>query len=115
MNLIATMYDEGQERRNRLMELAKYMQWRLLPRHLRVSMRKYLNFVWDCNESVGETEELLMQKLSPTLRSKLSLHIFGGVLKSCPFLSWMVDEPLALQKLARKASSCFYEANDMLF
>merc|ERR1719337_113047 len=50
MNLISRNYEEGQERRNRLMDLAKYMNWRDVPRTMRGSMRKYLNFVWDCTE-----------------------------------------------------------------
>merc|ERR1719482_363714 len=64
MNLISRNYEEGQERRNRLMELAKYMNWRDVPRELRGSMRRYLNFVWECTEKVGETETEIMEKLS---------------------------------------------------
>merc|ERR1719311_1772983 len=69
MNLISTMYIENQERRMRMMELSKYMQWRVLPRELRVNIRRYLSFLWDCNEKVGETEAQLMENLSPTLRT----------------------------------------------
>ena len=50
MNLITNMYEEGQERRNRLQQLAKYMNWRLLPREMKSSIRRYLNFVWETSE-----------------------------------------------------------------
>jgi CRP-like cAMP-binding protein len=115
MNMMTGSYEEGQERRTRMMELATYMNWRVLPRHLRGAMRKYLNFVWDNTEKVGETEAGLMEKLSPTLRSKLCVHIFGGVLLRCPFLAWMNDDREALRKLCLRMSSVFFEANDMLF
>ena len=75
MNLITGIYEEGQERRNRLGELAKYMNWRVLPREMKGSLRRYLNFVWDCAENIGEVEDKLLDKLSPTLRSKLSVHM----------------------------------------
>ena len=84
MNLITNMYEEGQERRNRLQQLAKYMNWRLLPREMKSSIRRYLNFVWETSEDIGEVEVSLMEKLSPTLRSKLCVHIFGNVLYNCP-------------------------------
>ena len=40
----------------RLIELSRYMHWRVIPRDLRFAIRSYLSFVWDCNEKVGETE-----------------------------------------------------------
>ena len=61
--------------RNRLAELGKYMSWRVLPRDIRRCLRRYLNFVWDCAENIGEVEDRLLDKLSPTLRSKLSVHM----------------------------------------
>jgi CRP-like cAMP-binding protein len=115
MNMMTGSYEAGQERRTRMIELATYMNWRVLPRRLRGAMRKYLNFVWDNTEKVGETEAGLMEKLSPTLRSKLCVHIFGGVLLRCPFLVWMSDDREALKKLCLRMMSVFFEANDMLF
>lgn len=115
MNLINTMYIENQERRMRMMELSKYMQWRVLPRELRVNIRRYLSFLWDCNEKVGETEAQLMENLSPTLRMSLCVHIFGGVLVKAPFLMWMRKYPGAYKKLAMRTVSLFRENGDMLF
>merc|ERR1719460_1432030 len=115
MNLISRNYEEGQERRNRLMELAKYMNWRDVPRPMRGQMRKYLNFVWDCTEKIGDMEGQIMQWLSPSLRSKLCVHIFGSVLYKCPFLSWMSGDREAMKKLCRMVKSEFFEAGDMLF
>ena len=76
MNYVSSMYEEGQERRTRMIELSKYMQWRVLPRDLKMSIRRYLVFVWDCNDQVGETESHVMEMLSPSLRMSLCLHIF---------------------------------------
>ena len=42
MNMISQMYQEGQERRMRMIEITKYMQWRLLPRELRLCIRRYV-------------------------------------------------------------------------
>jgi CRP-like cAMP-binding protein len=115
MNLITGIYEEGQERRQRLAELAKYMSWRVLPRQMRGSLRRYLNFVWDCSEKIGDIENQVMDKLSPTLRSKLCVHIFGGVLTQCPFLTWMHHDREAMKKLCIRMKSEFLEANDLLF
>merc|ERR1719171_2996591 len=115
MNLINDIYREGQERRNRLAELGKYMSWRVLPRDIRRCLRRYLNFVWYCAENIGEVEDKLLDKLSPTLRSKLSVHIFGAVLFKCPFLAWMHDDQEAMKKLCLRVKSEFLEANDILF
>jgi CRP-like cAMP-binding protein len=115
MNLITSVYEEGQERRRRMIELSKYMQWRVLPRQLRLSIRRYLGFVWDINEKVGETEAQLMENLSPTLRMSLCVHIFGTVLVRTPFLSWMKAYPGAIKKLALRTVSLFRDCNDMLF
>ena len=41
MNLINDIYKDGQERRNRLAELSKYMNWRMLPRDMKSSLRRY--------------------------------------------------------------------------
>ena len=49
-------YEESQAKRMRLIELSRYMHWRVIPRDLRFAIRSYLSFVWDCNEKVGETE-----------------------------------------------------------
>ena len=115
MNLITGIYEEGQERRNKLADLAKYMSWRVLPYEMRGSLRRYLNFVWEISTSIGEVEEQVMEKLSPTLKSKLCVHIFGDVLKKCQFLTWMHDDPEAMKKLCLRVKSEFLEANDMLF
>ena len=98
-----------------MIELSKYMQWRVLPRQLRLSIRRYLGFVWDINEKVGETEAQLMENLSPTLRMSLCVHIFGTVLVRTPFLSWMKAYPGAIKKLALRTVSLFRDCNDMLF
>jgi hypothetical protein len=115
MNIISTLYEEGQERRRRLIEVARYTQWRLLPRPLRAQVIKYLSFVWDCTEKVGETEAEMMGSLSPSLRSTVSIHIYGGVLVRAPFLSWLHAERDALRKLCMRVESRFLEANDLLF
>ena len=88
MNLISNIYQEGQERRDRLMELAKYMNLRVLPRTMKHSIRRYLNFVWECTAKNRELEELVLQKLSPPLKRKVCTHIFGATLAQCEFLSW---------------------------
>ena len=56
-----------------------------------------------------------MDKLSPTLRSKLCVHIYGGVLTQCPFLAWMHDDREAMKKLCLTVKSIFLDANDLLF
>ena len=91
------------------------MRLRVVPREMRGSLRRYLNFVWDLSTSIGEVEEQVMEKLSPTLRSKLCVHIFGDVLKTCQFLTWMHDDPEAMKKLCLRVKSEFLEANDLLF
>ena len=78
MNLITGIYEEGQERRNKLADLAKYMSWRMLPREMRLSLRRYLNFMWDTSLRIGEVEVQVMEKLSPTLRSKLCVYLSLG-------------------------------------
>lgn len=115
MNLISRNYEEGQDRRRRLMDLAKYMNWRVLPRKMRGSMRKYLCFVWEQTEKIGDMEGDIMNLLSPSLRSKLCVHIFGKVLYNCAFLSWMTPDLEAMKKLCGCVKSTFFEVGDILF
>jgi hypothetical protein len=115
MNIVSGVYEEGQERRTRLAELAKYMNWRDLPRDMRVSLRRYVNFVWDCSAKFAEEEKHVMDTLSPTLRSKLAVHIYGAALARCPFLSWIGEDNEAMKKLCLSGQSYFLEANDLLF
>merc|ERR1719182_594332 len=82
---------------------------------MRVSMRRYANFVWDCCEKMGEQEKQVMDSLSPTLRSNLCLHIYGAALARCPFLSWIGEDEEAMKKLCLSVQSQFLEANDLLF
>ena len=91
------------------------MRLRVVPREMRGSLRRYLNFVWDISTTTGEVEEQVMEKLSPTLRSKLCVHIFGDVLKRCPFLNWMGEDSEAMKKLCLRVKSEFLETNDVLF
>jgi CRP-like cAMP-binding protein len=60
-------------------------------------------------------EGQVMEWLSPSLRSKLCVHIFGTVLYKCPFLSWMTGDREAMKKLCLRVRSIFFEAGDMLF
>ena len=91
------------------------MSWRVLPRDIRRCLRRYLNFVWDCSEKIGDIENQVMEKLSPTLRSKLCVHIYGSVLAHCPFLAWLNADREAVKKLCIRMKSEFLEANDLLF
>merc|ERR1719316_2650696 len=113
--MIDAIYEETQEQRQRSVELAKYMSWRVLPREMKISLRRYLNFVWDATLKSDAMEVQVMEKLSPTLRSKLCVHIFGSVLVKCPFLAWMHEDPEAMKKLCLCVKSEFLEANDLLF
>jgi hypothetical protein len=115
MNLINSMYEESQRRRGNFVELSKYMRWRVLPHPLRSRLRRYLNFVWDKNQQIGDYEMTVMDKLSPTLRGDLALHIFGKILRHSPFLSWMKGDKTALRKLASRAVTQFAEIGDLLF
>ena len=41
-----------------------------------------------------------MEKLSPSLRAELSMHIYGRVVLNAPFLRWMNDNPVAVAESA---------------
>ena len=58
MNLLTSMYEENQERRMRMISLSQYMHWRVLPKDLKRSIRRYSSFLWDCNEKVAESGRL---------------------------------------------------------
>lgn len=55
----------------------------------------------------------MMEKLSPSLRSKLCLHIFGSVVHQCPFLAWMTDDAEAVKKLCLRMKAEFFETSDV--
>merc|ERR1719453_373756 len=93
------------------MDLAKYMDWRALPRPMKLSVRRYLSFVWQYTAKNREVEEQMMEELSPSLRSKLCVHIFGSVLCDCPFLAWMTDDGEAVKKLCLRVKSAVFEKN----
>ena len=111
MNLMTGLYEEGQDRRNRNMELTKYMNWRVLPRNMKLSIRRYLNFVWQYTSKNREVEEQVMETLSHSLRSQLCVQIFGAVLFECPFLAWMTDDDEAVERLCLRMKAEFFEKN----
>mmetsp|Transcript_51933 Transcript_51933/g.121570 ORF Transcript_51933/g.121570 Transcript_51933/m.121570 type:complete len:958 (-) Transcript_51933:139-3012(-) len=95
--------------------LARYMQWRGIPRCLTAQIRHYLVFLWDTNEDYEVYEEQIKKQLPPLLRMELCYHIYGAVLTHAPFLAWMKDYGECIKELALKVKSLFLTKGDILF
>lgn len=95
--------------------LARYMVWRAVPRGLRKTIRNHLIFLWETNEGHDAYEEDLKNMLPPVLRNDLCYHIYGGILRSTPFFSWMADYPSVVKEIAGCASSMFLAVGDCIF
>ena len=115
MHVINHNYEQSQKTRERLADLAKYMSWRVLPRDMKHSLRRYLNFVYHVSAHMGEVEKEVMSTLSTSLQSKLCGHIYGNILSDCPFLAWMHHDREAMKKLCLRVKTLFLEANDLMF
>jgi len=95
--------------------LARYMQWRGLPKGLTSQIRHYLVFLWDTNEDYEVYEEEIKGQLPPVLRMELCYHIYGTVLSQAPFLAWMKDYLECIKDLALRVSALFLAKDDILF
>lgn len=91
------------------------MSWRAVPARLRARIRSNLVFMWDTNEGHDTYEEELMLLLPPVLRQELCYHIYGGVIRSVPFLAWLSDYGEVVKQLTFLMESKFLELGDHIF
>jgi len=114
-DLIGNLNNEANVRCERKVMLSRYMRWRDVPRDLFMSIRSHLLFLWETDEGYGEFEGLIKEQLPPSLKRDLSYHIYGGILKETPFLSWMKGHDDCLKQLAEAVVSIFLSQGDYLF
>jgi hypothetical protein len=114
MQLIGDLYAEGQKKRVQMVNLAKYLHWRQVPRKLRRNIRKYVQYTWDANQDLKEIEHDIVTKLSPLLRAQLHQTIYGPLVHDAPFLAWLSDEPHLLQRLCTQLYPSFYDCGDAI-
>jgi len=115
MNHVTSLYEESQKRRAKMTALVQYLNWRTVPLYLRRQIRKYMSYVWQNNQNFAETEGEVIRALSPHMQGELCFKIFGRILTTAPFLSWLDGSPTALRKLTLVARTVFCEAKDLLF
>jgi len=96
-------------------QLMRYMNWRMVPRHLALTIRQHLLFIWDTYQGYDTYEETLKDELPPVLRANLAFHVYGKVLMSLPFFSWMKDFSACLKDLSSNVYSMTLEAGDDIF
>lgn len=114
-DLIANLNTQAKVMREQKQTLARYMDWRIVPRELRASIRKYCVFLWQTHEGNDAYEDELKAMLPPALRRELCNHIYGGVLRAAPFLYWMADSPEVVKQLSSTIENSFWEQGDYLF
>merc|ERR1719453_1355083 len=115
MNHVTSSYEESQKRRAKMTALVQYLNWRTVPLYLRRQIRKYMAYVWQNNQNFSDTEGEVIRALSPHMQGELCFQIFGRILTTAPFLTWLDGSPTALRKLTLMARTTFCEAKDLLF
>lgn len=95
--------------------LNRYMHWRAVPRKLKKRIQKHMLFLWDVNRGCDSLEDQIQENLPRVLREELCHHIYGALLHSAPFLSWMQDYPACIRYLSSMVSSRFFPEGDYIF
>lgn len=114
-DLIRELKAASNIRNERKVLLSRYMRWRAVPLELFMTIRTHLLFLWDANEGFEPYEEEIKEQLPPKMKEELCYHIYGRILYSAPFLSWLRDYPVCLKRLSTKAQSIFLSKGDILF
>jgi hypothetical protein len=110
----ADNYARSTRRKRALAQLSLYLQWRNVPPETRYEVRRYISFVQEENR-YEDYESALMERLSISLRRRLSHHIFGECFEGAPFLVWMHDFPEAIEELCTLAKVEFQEPGNPIF
>jgi len=114
-DLISTLNNASNVRNDRKAQLSRYMRWRAVPHDLFLNIRQHILFLWDENEGFETYEEDIKAQLSPALKTELCFHIYGRLLNSCPFLSWLQGYEPCMKQLATMVQSFFLSKGDLLF
>lgn len=95
--------------------LSKYMHWRHVPPRLFMNIRGHLRFLWDTNKGFDEYEDDIKKQLPPVLKKELCYHVYGPVLRSAPFFSWLADIEICLKELSNLVETQILSSGDTLF
>jgi len=112
-DLISTLNTSAKIEAERKRILSQYMSWREVPRSLFLRVREHLLFRWAACDGNDAFEQEIKSQLSPVLKKELCYHIYGRVLRSAPFLSWMHEA--ALKDLANVVETIYMSKGDYIF
>eukprot|EP00928_Gymnodinium_smaydae_P031116 TRINITY_DN22950_c0_g1_i1.p1 TRINITY_DN22950_c0_g1~~TRINITY_DN22950_c0_g1_i1.p1 ORF type:complete len:727 (-),score=59.05 TRINITY_DN22950_c0_g1_i1:208-2088(-) len=115
INTIATLNSHSQLMSDRKLALLRYLNWRGVPKKLRVSIEQYLVFLWETNRGHDALEESIKNELPPVLRTELCDWIHGRILRNAPFLAWMHGYSACTKMLAGKVMTSILERGDFVF
>jgi len=114
-DLITNLNNDKNHMSEKRRVLSQYMHWRNVPHSLFKSVRRHLIFVWTAHEGYDAYEEELKAQLPPVLRKELCFHIYGNLLQTAPFLSWMWSYKACMKDLANMLHTKFLPSGDLLF
>lgn len=98
-----------------MMTINEYMNKRNINFDLRTKIRKYLEYVWMEEQSQNsEDENLIINKLSISLKEDLFLQTNGNIIKEIPFFMNNFSEK-TLKKLAFTLKELHYMPGDIIF
>ena len=70
MGLVVELWNGMKEKRQHMVELARYTKWRSINGDLRKSLRRYMRKYWDVAERDNLEEEIL-NRVTPHLRKEV--------------------------------------------
>merc|ERR1719171_1075084 len=105
----------GAQQRSALKLLAQYAQWRNLPHPMHMKVKQYMQYTFDNQHGMMETEQEILESLSPTLKCQACAHIYGPALRGAPFLVWVTKHDVAFEALLAQAAPQIWSQGDVIF
>ena len=100
---------------NNIMIINEYMNKKNINFDLRMRIRKYLEYVWEEEQyQNSEEEDLIINKLSNTLKEELLLETNGKIMRQIPFFNNNFS-PETLKKLVFKLREFHFMPGDIIF
>ena len=99
-SLINKSNAEGNEYRNRVISVNRYMKKKDVPYDTQFRVRRYLEYLWENQKKNILKEKEIISMLSASLRDEISAFVHGAILLSCP-----VFEQMETQLISRLSKS----------
>ena len=96
-----TTLSAGNEFNLKVVMLNEYMELKAFPKHLRVRIKRYYDYMW--SRQRGVDEDIILNDLPNPLRMEVQNFVNGGIIRSIPFFQNVIDLMRRLLSILRPA------------